>query len=859
MRAGFRVWMTAVGIFVVLLTVAVVLLYSVSVTGERLKSYNLDRATVHAVETADSITRREGRDRPRVLDLAATTDNREALFVDRDGRVVERAGPGLLGEEPGVFREAAAGGRMIEGVGGLDVAVVPVFYGGEARGGVVIASRGATGGAFGLFVRSVIEGALLACVLAGGLALLLASLLGRRVERLASGARAVERGDLSYRIEPGFRDELGGLASSFNAMAEKFQDSFSRLEERVAERTGELEVERARLETVLRQMPSGVVIAEAPSGKVLLSNERAERIRGHALPKHLGDREIEGYKGFGARGRPYAPEEWPLARTIRTGEEIAGEEIEISRGDGTRAMLRVASFPILDRDGRIVAGVAVFKDVTRQRRAEEALRESGARFRAVFEQAAVGMAEDAPDGRMLRVNKKLSEILGYPEEELLGRTFKDFTHSDDLEENKEQVRKLLAGEAEAFSAEKRYVRKDGSVIWGNVSASLVRKPSGELASMVAVVEDVTERKRAEEELRCLNEDLERRVRERTAELERERRTLDAVLDNLSEGVMAVEAGGRVVFANPASRSLLGGDGAWPPGGVPNPWADFDLPLAVARSSKEGESIIARVGGERCTTLMIHLEPLPGLGGGRSGALVVMRDFSETRRLEAEQQRFLANAAHELKTPLTAILGAAELLREDDEDPRVRRRFLRRIHEEAERMNRLSETMLKLARTGTDLREPNLQPVDLCTVAHRASESMETMARRAGLAIRVQGPGGRVRADEEWLEEALLILLTNAIKHSNWGGCVRVRATGNTVAVEDEGDGIPKENLPHVFERFYRGRGNTGGFGLGLPICKELVERMDGGIHIESEEGTGTSIKVSLPRPDREQHAPSPRA
>lgn len=329
--------------------------------------------------------------------------------------------------------------------------------------------------------------------------------------------------------------------------------------------------------------------------------------------------------------------------------------------------------------------------------------------------------------------------------------------------------------------------------------------------------------------------------------------MDAVLANLSEGVMAVDAEGRVVFANPAARSILGNsfDGGVLSEGVPDPWEDFDLPLAAARVSKGGEGIVARVGGAR-NPLLLHLQPLPGgssdarVDGGAGGVLVMAQDLSEGRRLEERQQRFLANAAHELKTPLTAILGAAELLEEDDEDPKVRRRFLGRIHSEARRMLRLSETLLKMARTGVDLREPELRPVEM-DFLKEVAERAEPLVERGGLELVAEDRGGLVLVDPEWLEQALLILVSNAVKYSERGGRVWLRVDGGTFEVEDEGEGISEEDLGRVFERNFRGEGaSSGGFGLGLPICKELVERMGGTISIESEEGVGTTARITLP-------------
>jgi signal transduction histidine kinase len=167
------------------------------------------------------------------------------------------------------------------------------------------------------------------------------------------------------------------------------------------------------------------------------------------------------------------------------------------------------------------------------------------------------------------------------------------------------------------------------------------------------------------------------------------------------------------------------------------------------------------------------------------------------------------------------------------------------------MRRLSETLLRLARTGTDLRDPNTEVVDLDGVAREAVERIEALAGSAGLTLRVKGRGGLVWADYEWLEQALLIVLGNAVKHSYSGGEVMLGVEGRSVTIKDEGVGISETDLPYVFERFYRGNrdsdkeDDSGGFGLGLAICKELVERMGGSISLESEEGAGTKVEIEL--------------
>ena len=724
MRVGlrFRIWMPLAAVLIVLLSIALMFLYGVPAVRARLADYAETRTFTQAAATAEALSKTEKGSLQGELDLSAETTGGEIFVVDTQGRVVARAGSGS-GFEPSreMLQTAAAGRRMSKTFGGYNVAVAPLLDEGALRGGVVFASAELENTTYQLFLRSGLEAAGIASILGGGLMLLLGTLLSRRVERLSLGARSIERGDLSSRIEPGFKDELGDLAETFNVMAARLQDSFTHLESRVAERTAELEAERARLEAVLRQMPSGVIIAEAPSGKLILGNEQVERIwRRPFRPATDFEEYPDQYEIFHPDGRPYQLEERPLARSIRTGEVVTAEEIGFLRGDGTSGTMWLSSAPIRDREGRIVTAVAVFNDIT-------------------------------------------------------------------------------------------------------------------------------ERKQAEEEIRRLNEDLERRVEERTAELEQERKTLDAILNNLTEGVLATDLRKRVVFANPAARSMLGLGDEGSLEELPDPWGDFDLSEAVARCTEgRGECIEARVQG-RGTLLQVKLEHLPEFDDHRGGALVVMQDLSEGRRLEVRQQRFLANAAHELKTPITTILGASDLLlTEEEEDPEVRRRFLNHIFTEARRMQRLSETLLHLARVGWDLREPELEVVDLEAAAREVIWRMTPLAESAGIELSLIGHGKHVRADREWLEQALMVVVSNAVKYSGRGGRVRLHLDGGLVAVEDQGTGISADDLPHIFDRFYQGEDSSGGFGLGLPICKELVERMEGKISIESEEGVGTTVRIELP-------------
>jgi PAS domain S-box-containing protein len=180
-------------------------------------------------------------------------------------------------------------------------------------------------------------------------------------------------------------------------------------------------------------------------------------------------------------------------------------EITATAADGSERRLLATGAPLHADDGSYLGAVQTLLDITEQRRAEEALRESERRYRELFELAPVGLAQVAPDGRWLRVNRKLCELSGYSREELLALTYLDLTPPEDLEESLESAGKLLRGEIGPYTVERRYVRKDGRHIWVRLKVSLVRELSGESSYFTCAAEDITARKLEEllpEPLKC---------------------------------------------------------------------------------------------------------------------------------------------------------------------------------------------------------------------------------------------------------------------------------------------------------------------------------------------------------------------
>jgi PAS domain S-box-containing protein len=272
--------------------------------------------------------------------------------------------------------------------------------------------------------------------------------------------------------------------------------------------TAELEAERALLRTVLEQMFGGVIVAAAPSGKFLWVNRQVSKILGR--PVSPGDT-LETHAHFKIihpDGRTFQLSEYPLAQAISVGRRVTEEEVEIIRKDGTRRTLRVSAAPIRDRLGRIIAGAATYHDITERKRAEEAIRQTNDRLHALIQASPAAIMVLDAEGQISLWNPAAEEIFGWKTEEALGQKYQLLAVP---EQHREEFRTLLAQVLQGQSLTGLEVprqRKDGSPVYVSITTAPLHDAQGKVEGIVAVIQDITARKEAEEALRRAKEEWE---------------------------------------------------------------------------------------------------------------------------------------------------------------------------------------------------------------------------------------------------------------------------------------------------------------------------------------------------------------
>jgi PAS domain S-box-containing protein len=501
-----------------------------------------------------------------------------------------------------------------------------------------------------------------------------------------------------------------------------------------------------------------------------------------------------------------------------------------------------------------------------RRRFRSELAASEERYRRTFEQARIGIAHVAPDGRWLRVNERLCEILGYDEGELLRKTYAEVSHLPDLELDVKQWELLRRGTIADYGVERRFETKDGEVVHADVRLVREEDPSGALRHLIVVIQDITGRKLSEGTLRVY----------------------ERALAATQNGVVITDATQdehRIAYANPAYLQITGYTAAELIGKNPR------ILNAKARDQAALDEVRRALGrGQPCSVLLrnhrkdgepfwneLSIAPVEDAKGRLTHFIGVVIDATErvqalgereellasaeAARQQAEaanhaKDRFLSVVSHELRSPLNAILAWTSLLRDDGAKEDLAR-AVESIEASVHVQTRLVNDLLDASRIRGGALEIEPVRVDLAAAVRRAASHVEPVAREKGVSLSVAAPGPALAvADAQRIEQVVGNLLDNALKFTPRGGRVSVElAEGETdwrIDVVDDGCGIAADALPRVFEEFWQGerKGASGGrgLGLGLLIVKHLVERHGGTVHLDSDgEGRGTRARVELPK------------
>jgi two-component system, OmpR family, phosphate regulon sensor histidine kinase PhoR len=344
--------------------------------------------------------------------------------------------------------------------------------------------------------------------------------------------------------------------------------------------------------------------------------------------------------------------------------------------------------------------------------------------------------------------------------------------------------------------------------------------------------------------------MHRQLADRFDELRREQAESAALVESMIEGVIAADGRGRIVTANPAARRILGY-------GTLDTLPDLPELFRVKAAREVVDAVlVGRPVQDRQLEMdgrafMVNARPLPA-----GGAVLVIHDLTEMKRLEAVRRDFVANVSHELKTPLTSISGYAETLLSEPPDSETTRRFLATILSNARRMQRLVDDLLDLSRIESGRWQPSRTLVDVAAVA---GESWNALAGHGGsqeirFDLEIDAEAGTVCADLDALRQIFTNLFDNSLRYTPAGGRIhcsaRRQGEGSAISVHDTGSGISREHLPRIFERFWRAdisrSREEGGTGLGLSIVKHLAEAHGGRVWAQSDLGRGTTVTVWFP-------------
>jgi PAS domain S-box-containing protein len=483
-------------------------------------------------------------------------------------------------------------------------------------------------------------------------------------------------------------------------------------------------------------------------------------------------------------------------------------------------------------------------------------------FRELFEGAPIGMAILALDERFLRVNASFCKMVGYSNQELRQRTAEDITFADDIQPGRQLAQSLLDGTVR-YTGDKRYVHKNGDILWVSRTASVIRNEQGEAQHFLLMVEDISERKASE------------------AALEESRRELQAaldanqlIMDNSQDVICTVDGNGCFRSVNAACQELWGYK---PEELLGRPHINFVFEEDRPKTEAIAKTLLAT--GKVTDFVNRYVRKDGSLvdvlwsttWSEKDGIMFcVAHDVTDRARIEKalrdakeEADRanhaksdFLSRMSHELRTPLNSILGFGQLL--DRQSPtEVQRPRIRYILSAGRHLLNLINEVLDISRIEAGTLQLSVEPVCVEEAISEALDLMRPLAAERTITLEADcplEPATYVLADRQRLKQVLLNLLSNAVKYTAVQGSVTVsllesKTGGTRISVRDTGAGIPVEKLARLFTPFDRlgaEQSTVEGTGLGLALCQRLVQAMNGLIGVNSTLGNGSTFWLELP-------------
>jgi PAS domain S-box-containing protein len=637
----------------------------------------------------------------------------------------------------------------------------------------------------------------------------------------------------------------------------------SEIQRRVAERTAHdtqlrLVAERTLAHAVQQQMPVGVVVAEVPSGRLVSVNAQMTEIFRTAFMPAPDLHSYNEWVGFHASGTPYTPLEWPLARTVTTGESVRGEEIRIQRGDGSDGFIRMSSAPIIDASGKFVAAVAIVVDVTDQRKAERAVKSTDERLRFVAKATTDVIWDWNIVTNALVWNDSVETVFGHKQNQIYPEIqwWHDHLHPEDRSRVIAGINTALEDGRTNWSDQYRYQRVDGT--YANVvdRGYVARDHTGAALRMIGAMTDVTERTRSEAAIRFQAQ----------------------LLNAVQQAVVATDPEGTVIFWNKFAENLYGWTAEEAVGGTieeltPSPFLrDHGAEIVergTAGESWTGEFLVQGKSGKSFPALLTT-SPVLDEKGRVLGYVRVSIDLTERRNLEEQFRqsqkmdavgRLAGGIAHDFNNLLTVIRLNTEIILDSFDATDPRSDDVKQIKSAAERASSLTRQLLAFSR------KQILQPrvLDMNSVVG----TVEPMLRRLiGEDITITshcGARGYVVADPGQLEQILVNLVVNARDAMPQGGRISIETknvnldenytsehapvvAGRYVmlAVTDTGVGMTADTKEHAFDPFFTTKDPGKGTGLGLATVYGIVKQSGGYVWIYSEPAHGTALKLYFP-------------